>query len=58
MDSGATRTLVMAGLLVGSVVGGYIPTLLGAGFLSMWGILGSTVGSVVGVWIAYRYARA
>ena len=56
MDSGATKTLVMAGLVIGSVIGGYIPSLLGAGLLSLWGVLGSTLGAVLGVWLAYRFA--
>ncbi len=58
MDSGATKTLVMAGLLIGSVIGGYVPSLLGAGFLSIWGVLGSALGAVLGLWLAYRFASA
>ena len=46
----------MLGLLIGSVIGGYVPSLLGASFLSIWGILGSTVGAILGLWIAYRFA--
>ncbi len=46
----------MTGLLIGSVIGGYIPSLLGADFLSMWGVLGSTLGAILGLWVAYRFA--
>lgn len=56
MDSRATKTLVMAGLVIGSLIGGYVPSLLGAGFLSIWGVLGSTLGALLGLWLAYRFA--
>jgi uncharacterized membrane protein YeaQ/YmgE (transglycosylase-associated protein family) len=48
----------MMGLCIGSLIGGYVPTLFGAGFLSMWGVVGSTVGAILGLWITYRIATA
>lgn len=56
MDTSSSKKLMMMGLLIGSLVGGYIPCLFGAGFLSMWGIVGSMVGGVLGIWIAYKVA--
>jgi uncharacterized membrane protein YeaQ/YmgE (transglycosylase-associated protein family) len=56
MDTSATKKLFMMGLLIGSVIGGSISSLFGAGFLSMWGVVGSTLGAILGLWIAYRYA--
>jgi uncharacterized membrane protein YeaQ/YmgE (transglycosylase-associated protein family) len=44
----------MMGLLTGSLIGGYIPSLFGAALLSIWGLVGSTVGAILGLWIAYR----
>jgi len=44
----------MMGVLTGSLIGGYIPSLFGAGLLSIWGLVGSTVGAILGLWIAYR----
>jgi uncharacterized membrane protein YeaQ/YmgE (transglycosylase-associated protein family) len=46
----------MMGLLIGSLIGGYIASLFRAGLFSIWGIVGSTVGAIVGLWIAYRIA--
>ncbi len=42
-------------MVVGSTIGGYIPGIFGAGFLSLWGIVGSAVGGIAGIWIAYKY---
>ncbi len=38
---------------VGSVVGGLIPAALGASYLSMWGIIGSGIGAIAGIY-AFR----
>jgi uncharacterized membrane protein YeaQ/YmgE (transglycosylase-associated protein family) len=54
MDRSPHRGLLMMGLLTGSLIGGYIPSLFGAGLLSIWGLVGSTVGAILGLWIAYR----
>ncbi len=45
-----SKKLVWVGVIVGSSLGGYLPTLWGAGVLSMWGVLLSTVGGILGVW--------
>ena len=49
-----TKTLVTIGMVIGSTIGGYLPTLFGAGVLSYWGIIWSGVGGVLGVLIAYK----
>ena len=56
MDGGATKMPPMTGAVIGSMVGGYAPTLLGASFLSRGGLLSSTVGAVLGLRLAYRLA--
>lgn len=56
MDSSPPRGLLMMGLLIGSLIGGCIPSLFGAGLFSMWGLFGSTVGAILGLWITYRIA--
>jgi outer membrane lipoprotein SlyB len=43
---------VMAGALIGGVVGSYVPTLFGDSLLGGWSILGSVVGGLVGIWLA------
>lgn len=48
------KKLVMFGLIVGGYAGSYIPALWGAGGLSMWGILFSALGSLVGIWLGFK----
>ena len=50
------KALIWVGLFLGSIVGGYVPTLFGQDLLSGWSILWSTVGSVAGVYIGYKVA--
>lgn len=46
--------LIWIGLAVGSTVGGYIPALLGAGFLSFSSVILSAVGGILGVWLGFK----
>lgn len=39
---------------MGSVVGSIIPMFFGAGYTSIWAIIGGMVGSFGGIWV-YRY---
>jgi len=43
-------------ILVGSAIGGLLPTLAGQGAFSLASMLGSTVGAIVGVLAASRLA--
>gem|GEM_PF-3342536 len=52
----SNRNLFILAAFVGSTAGGFIPSLFGAGMLSGWGILWSTVGGVGAVVLAYRFA--
>ena len=40
--------------LIGSIIGGYIPSLWGADFLSLSGLVMSTVGGIIGIAIFYK----
>ena len=46
--------MVRWGILIGSTVGGYIPTLWGADWISFSCLFGSLIGGLLGVWIAYE----
>lgn len=48
------KSLVMVGMFVGSIIGGYIPVLFGASILSFTSLIGNTIGAVVGIFIAYK----
>jgi len=49
--------MIMLGMIIGSFAGGYMPTLLGADTFSMTSLLGSVVGGILGIWLAYRLTR-
>lgn len=48
------KSLVMIGMFVGSIIGGYIPVLFGASLLSFASLIGNTIGAVAGIFIAYK----
>lgn len=48
------KTIIMGGMTVGSLAGSYLPTLMGADWLSWWSIIGSAVGGLLGIWVAYK----
>jgi len=49
--------MIMLGMIIGSFAGGYMPTLLGADAFSMTSLLGSIVGGILGIWVAYMLTR-
>jgi hypothetical protein len=48
------KMIIYGSVLIFSTIGGYIPSLWGAGFFSVWGILGGIVGTAAGIWIALK----
>ena len=52
------KTLIWLGMFVGSSLGGWLPTLAGADWLSLWGIAGSVVGGLAGIWAGSKAGRA
>jgi len=54
MDS---KKIVWIGLLVGSTIGGLIPSLWGAGAFSMSSFLLGAVGAIVGIYVGFRISR-
>jgi uncharacterized membrane protein YeaQ/YmgE (transglycosylase-associated protein family) len=50
------KTMVMIGMVIGSTIGGYLPTLFGAHMISYWGLLGSTIGGIIGIYVAFKYS--
>jgi hypothetical protein len=49
------KSLFMLAMVVGSTIGGYVPTLLGADSLSMTSLFGGAAGGVLGIWLVYRF---
>ena len=48
------KKIVMIGMAFGSIVGGWIPTLWGAGAFSFVAIMGSLVGGILGIWLSFK----
>ncbi|MCX5782254.1 MAG: hypothetical protein NT145_06080 [Elusimicrobia bacterium] len=52
-----TKKLIMLLMVVGSVVGTYVPVLLGASTFGFVSLLGGAVGAIAGIWLAFRISR-
>jgi hypothetical protein len=52
-----TKTIIMIGVIIGSTVGGYIPTLFGASLFSMASVIGNTIGGLVGIYVGYKISK-
>ena len=52
-----TKFLIYSGMMIGSLIGGYIPTFFGVNMLSIIPIFTSSLGAVVGVYIGYKLSK-
>ena len=48
------KTKIIIMMMIGSFAGGYVATFLGAEGISFSSLLGSTVGGILGIWIAFK----
>jgi hypothetical protein len=48
------KKTIMLGMVFGSTIGGYIPTLFGVGTFSLISILGGFIGGMLGIWLTFR----
>jgi hypothetical protein len=48
------RFLILLGMTIGSVIGGFIPYLWGAGLLSFSAIIFNAIGGIVGIFVSYK----
>lgn len=48
------KSFVMMGMVVGSLIGGYLPALLGVSLLSLTSIITTAVGGFLGIFITYK----
>lgn len=48
------KTAIFIGMLLGSFIGGWIPSFFGADLFSYAGIIGSGIGALVGVYLGYK----
>lgn len=52
-----SKPLVWIGLFVGSTVGGMIPSLWGASFLSVSSVFLSGVGAIAGIYVGFKISQ-
>lgn len=50
----SSKTLVWIGLIVGSIVGSYIPALWGDGLLSFSSLILGAIGAITGIYIGFK----
>ncbi|HUC20674.1 MAG TPA: hypothetical protein VMR98_04230 [Candidatus Polarisedimenticolaceae bacterium] len=51
------KTIIWVGAIGGSFIGGLIPQMLGADWMSLWGLLTSMVGGLLGIWAAFKLTQ-
>ncbi|MEK7567780.1 MAG: hypothetical protein AAB513_02565 [Patescibacteria group bacterium] len=54
MDS---KKMVWIGMIIGSTVGGYMPTLWGDSFLSFTSVILSAIGGILGIWLGFKISN-
>lgn len=52
-----SKILIWVGLSIGSAIGGYIPTLWGAGVFSLWSVILSAVGGAFGIYLGFKMSQ-
>ena len=52
-----SKTLIMICMVAGSTLGGWLPSLWGAGGLSFTSVILGGVGGVLGIWAGYKLSR-
>ena len=53
----STKTTIWIGVFIGGTIGGYIPYLWGAGFLSFSSLLLSALGSLAGLYLGFKISH-
>lgn len=51
------KSAIWGGLTIGSILGGMVPALWGAGTFSMSAVFLSAIGSIVGIWIGFKISE-
>jgi hypothetical protein len=51
------KKIVMLGMVFGSALGGWLPTLFGVGAFSFTSVLCGGLGGIIGIWLSYKLVR-
>ena len=49
------RNIIWIGTIVGSLIGGLVPTLFGASMFSLSSVICTAIGGGLGIWITFKY---
>jgi hypothetical protein len=52
-----SKSLIWIGMFVGSTIGGFVPILWGADFLSISSVVLTAVGGIIGIWIGFQLSN-
>ena len=52
-----SKKLITLGMIAGSLIGGYLPTLFGVSGLSFTSLITSAIGAAIGVYLGYKLSR-
>ena len=47
--------IIMISMIIGSAIGGYIPTFFGVGIFSMTSVFAGAAGGLLGIWLSYKF---
>lgn len=51
------KKIIIFGMVIGSIVGGYVPVLFGANGFSVLAVITSAIGALIGIWLAFKFAH-
>jgi hypothetical protein len=51
------KKLIMLAMIVGSTIGGYLPTFFGVSAFSATSIFAGAIGGILGIWLSYKILR-
>ena len=54
----STKTLVFIFMTIGSLIGGYIPVLFGDSMFSIWSLIWSSAGALIGIWVGFKIGES
>lgn len=52
-----SKSTVWVGMTVGSVIGGYIPTLWGDSFISFTSVILTAIGGIIGIYLGFKLSE-
>jgi len=51
------KKILMLGMIIGSTIGGYLPTFFGASAFSFSSIICGVAGGVLGIWLPFKLLK-